>query len=209
MKLLWLFIISLVFIDQSLSQTKSEEQFSIDSLFKLTNNQTLHDTTRAAAFLSVSILLYEKNIDTLYSLNKKAIEISESNLNKSLNKNEEITFNKILSESYTNIGFYYQSIGDFNSSIKQYVSAFEIDKKMMNLEGLSSIFNNLGMIFYAKGNVQKSLKYFLLSLKIDEYIGNEKALIHPLNNIAYLYEHQEDYENALKHYKKGLIIAQK
>lgn len=209
MKFLWLFTIFLVSINQSLSQNQSEEQLSIDSLFEITNNQTLHDTIRAAAFLNASTLLYEKNIDTLYSLNLKAIAISKNNLNKHLNKNEEIAFTKILSESYANVGFYHQSTGDFNSAIKQYIIAYKLDKKIMNLKGLSSIFNNLGMIFYAKGDIPKALKYFLLSLKIDEHIGNEEELIEPLNNIAYVYEHQEDYINALKYYKKGLLISQR
>ncbi len=195
---------------QVFSQTsKTPEQLSIDSLLNLTTSPKIHDTTKAAAFLNVSMLLYEKNIDTLYHLNQKAIEIAKNNLRKQLNKKEELAFNKILSESYTNIGFYYQSIGNYKFAIKQYISAFQIDRKMMNLEGISSSLNNIGMIFYAKGKVQKSLKFFLLSLKIDEYIGNEKALIQPLNNIAYIYEHQEDYDNALKYYKKGLDIAQK
>lgn len=176
---------------------------NLDSIFNLTK-PTNHDTIRASAYVELSLLLYEENIDTLFSLNKQAKDICNTNLSRKISKKESQSFERILSEAYNNIGYYYQVQSEFDKAIRYYLKCIELDKKNKNLDGLSINANNIGMIYNYKGEIEKSLKFFLLSLKFDEYLKNDESIGMSLNNIAYIYEHQGDTTNALNFYNRAL-----
>ncbi|MCC7332907.1 MAG: tetratricopeptide repeat protein [Flavobacteriales bacterium] len=180
----------------------------IEQLANLISTQQ-HDSTRAAAYIELSTILYTSDLDTLLYLSKKASEITEQNLNTNLSKLERETFIKLNSEALANIGFYYQTIGDYSTARSYYLKCLKLDREIKNLRGLSSTFNNMGMLFTYKGNIKKALKYYLISLKIDEFLQDDETIGTSLNNIAYTYEQLGDISNALMYYQKAQQYFQK
>lgn len=180
----------------------------IDELGALISSKN-HDTIRAAAYIELSTILYTSHIDTLLHLSKKASEIAEQNLNKKLNVPERKTFVKLNSEAIANIGYYYQTIGDYKTARRNYLKCLKLDREIKNLNGISSTFNNIGMLYSYEGNVQKALKYYLISLKIDEFLNDEETIGSSLNNIAYTYEQQGDTSNAMLYYQTAQQYFQK
>lgn len=186
----------------------NEEQMRIEELANLISTQQ-HDSTRAAAYTELATILYINNLDTLYYLCNEASKIAEKNLRLNLSENEHLTFSKLNSEALANIGYYYQTIGNYDEAFRYYIKCLKIDIRIKNFKGLSSTFNNIGMLFTYKGNVKKALKYYLISLKIDEFLQDEETIGSSLNNIAYTYEQQGDTSNALMYYQKAQQYFQK
>jgi len=191
------------------AQTNSNSnQERINELASLTSSQQ-HDSIKAAAYIELSTILYTSNLDTLLHLSKKASEIAELNLNKNISKSERKTFIRLNSEALTNIGYYYQTIGNYSKARGYYIKCLTLDREIKNLNGLSSTFNNIGMLYSYEGNIQKALKYYLVSLKIDEFLNDEQTVGSSLNNIAYTYEQQGDTANAMLYYQKAQHYFQK
>lgn len=201
---LFIFLLSL----HGLKTLGNEEQIRIKELVSLTSIEQ-HDSNRAAAYIELSSILYTTDLDTLLYLCKKATEIAEQNLKLELNKSERETFSRLKSEALANIGYYYQTIGDYKTALGFYLKCLKLDKEIKNLKGLSSTFNNIGMLYSYEGNIKKALKYYLISLKIDEFLNDEETIGSSLNNIAYTYEQQGDTANAILYYQKAQFYFQK
>lgn len=184
------------------------EQTRINELVSLTSLEQ-HDSTRAAAYIELSTILYTFDVDTLLHLSKKASEIAAQNLNINLSEIERKTFIRLNSEALANIGYYYQTIGNYAKARDYYLKCLPLDREITNLNGLSSTFNNIGMLYSYEGNIKKALKYYLVSLKIDEFLNDEETIGSSLNNIAYIYEQQGDTANAMLYYQKAQHYFQK
>lgn len=191
------------------AQTNSNlDQERINELAILTSSQQ-HDSIRAAAYIELSTILYTSDVDTLLHLSKKASEIAAQNLNKNISEPERKTFIRLNSEAIANIGYYYQTIGNYVKARDYYLKCLTLDREISNLNGLSSTFNNIGMLYSYEGNIKKALKYYLISLKIDEFLNDEETIGSSLNNIAYTYEQQGDTANAMLYYQKAQYYLQK
>lgn len=190
-----------------LGKSQDEAQL-LDSLENLTSLEH-HDTIRAEAYIEMSLLLYPISFDTLKALNEKSRAISDEQLKAEITLQERSAFIRLYSEATTNIAYYYQETGEFETAIQLYQECLNIDFHQHNYEGISTSLNNIGMIHYYKGNVIRALEFFLKSLKIDEEHGDPLALGPSLNNIGYIYEHQRDTIKALEFYTRALDVFEK
>ncbi len=202
-----IYIFLFLYSFQGFSQAYSpEEQNTIDSLNRVINDPSSHDTTKALMYLHLSGILYVANMDTMIPLCNKIIYLADDNLLKNPPDNIKNTFLRVLSGAYNNIGFVYWSKGNIEKALFYLHLSLEQVKKEGNKKGLAIGLNNIGSIYENQGNIGKALDYMHKSLRLEEELGDKDGIATSLHNIAGIYKDQGDSEKAMDYYNKGLAL---
>ncbi len=204
-KLLYI-ILLLTSFRQLYSQFTPEEQSQLDSIHKIIQNKTYHDTLKAQAYVMLSEILATMNIDTVIYLCNKAEQIATKNLEKELSKPEKKSFKTILAAALNNIGYAHMNKSNYNLALKYYTKSNEIELENNGRKELASGYNNIGLIYFDLGDIPKAIEYYHKSLLIKEEFNDKKGIAMSLNNIGYVYDKHGDKKLALDYYFKGLHI---
>jgi CHAT domain-containing protein len=168
-----------------------------------------------------SILIWQGEIDNLFSLNKDALEIAR-----------RIRHRQEQGRCLFNIGYYYRNKdNNYSQALRHYEEALNIARIIKDHEEESLCLTNIGEIYIQLGNYDKALEYQKNVLKIDqeefeqiklelEKPEQEKREIETfvaidLNNIGVTYQKKykfqshdkKDLDNALDNYEESLRIA--
>ncbi|AUC14556.1 hypothetical protein BTO06_05075 [Tenacibaculum sp. SZ-18] len=183
------------FLNLTVAQDKK-----LDSLIRISINNTIEDSTRLQAKLDLANYILKRNLDTILPLSKEVIRKAEVAL--SQGKSAKI-FKKIKVRAFNNIGYYFSKKEIEDSSVFYYDKGINLAKEIGDINRISLIYNNLGAYFYRNGNYKKALNYYDNSLLIAEKhrLNYQKALA--LNNIGMLHRQQKDYDKALKYYTQS------
>ncbi len=186
-----------------------QQQLVIDSLSQIIRADR-SDTTNANAYLGLSEILYVNNLDTMKILCEKAKAIAEVNLQKSsLTPPETKAFKVILSQSLTNIGYYYGEIGDLEKQEEMYLKGLDLIKEVGKKIDIAATLNNVGYLYGQLGEIEKQKKYYLESLNIRKEIEDEEGTALSLYNLGLLLYNQGDITLALDHLFEALKIQEK
>jgi len=163
-----------------------------------------------------SILIWQDEIDNLFSLSKDALEIAR----RIRNRQEQ-------GRCLFNIGYYYRNKdNNYSQALRHYEEALNIARIIKDHEEESLCLTNIGEIYIQLGNYDKALEYQKNVLKIDqEKLEQEKPkqekreietfVAIDLNNIGVTYQKKykfqshdkKDLDNALDNYEESLRIA--
>lgn len=207
-KLLYILIVILQGIQGFSQKFTTEEQAYVDSLNAIIGNRYSHDTSLAAAYVSLSEMLAISNYDTVIPLCIKAKNIAEKNLILKNSKAVNTSLLKSLSAALNNIGFIYEHQGNIKKALEYYLKSLKTDEKIGNKEGIGMSLNNIALIYYYQDDVDKAMEYHQRSLAIRKEIGDKNGIAMSLNNIGYIYDNQNKLTIALEYYLKSLKIAE-
>ena len=186
-------------------QLSDKQKLQLDSLSNIIEENE-HDTSVARAYLNLTEILYLTNFDTVIVLCEKSVEISLSNLEEELSRDEELSFKTTLAGAYNNIGYIYDDQGRVVQALDYYHKSLKIREEIDDQLGVAVSLNNIGIIYVNQGEWDFALKYYLRSLAIKEPLGDKKSIATSLNNIAAVYRNKGDNAVAILYYKRSLKI---
>jgi len=188
-----------------MAQFTPKQQSEIDSINRVINH-VKHDSILAASYVSLSEIMYIRNLDTLKYLNDKASAIAKKNLLLKLNEDEIIAFKNILSSAVNNIGYFYHIKGDLDKALTNYQVSLGLSEELDDKEGIAMAFINIGALYQGQGDIINSLEAYQKSVKLLDKEGDRATLAAAFNNMGYIYKSQGDVIRGLEYYHKALVI---
>ncbi len=180
------------------------QQNKIDSLKKVLLSAK-EDTNRVNALNELGRELMYSNPDTAIRLSNQALAILTRSEAKNLS---ETIKQKLLANTYANLGAYYYLKADYPNALKNYFAALRIDEKLNNMEGIASHLSKIGIVYKNQADYPKALEFYFKALKITEELENKNGIATTLGNIGNVYKEQADYPKALEYYFKSLKIKE-
>lgn len=123
--------------------------------------------------------------------------------------------NKQLASVYNQTGYVYEYKGEYNTAIRYYSKALEINEALNNVQGIASTLTYMGLV-YSQIDIAKALAHYFRALPLYEKMSNSAdkeivkrgksgmaALYH---NIGIIYIDQKEFKKALDCYNKALTI---
>ncbi|MCS6282565.1 MAG: CHAT domain-containing protein, partial [Dolichospermum sp.] len=108
--------------------------------------------------------------------------------------------------SFNNIGFIYDSLGEYPKALEFYQQALDIRKKIGDRSGEANTLNNIGRIYDSLGQYLKALQFYQQALAIRQEIGDRSGIGGSFNNIGFIYDSLGEYPKALEFYQQALAI---
>jgi serine phosphatase RsbU (regulator of sigma subunit)/Tfp pilus assembly protein PilF len=111
-------------------------------------------------------------------------------------------------KAYNNMGVIYESEGNYEKALENYVASLNIKKKIGDKHGMANSYGNIGNVYDGKGDYDKALEKYGQALKLFEELGEKNGISNVYGNIGVIYGHQSNYVRALENYSSALKIKQ-
>ena len=212
-------------------------QVNMDSLHKVWNDISKHDSVRLAAIDEIAWTTRYKNPDSAIAyatlelnlakeINHKFWQAKACNTlgvswyiksdypkaiewhQQSLAIMKEMRETGGMATSYNNLGNVYSDQGDFVKALQHYQRALDL-VEATNKPKASIYYGNIGAIYLAQGIYPKALEQFQKSLAICEELNDEEGMAVAYNNIGIIYINVGDTTKALAYYAKSVELNQK
>jgi len=214
------------------------QRSKLDSLWKLWNDDSKHDTVRLKALnkfiwngylysqpdsaLYLAGLQYDfagkKNLKTYQAAALNTIGISwylKGEVKKGIEYNlqslkirEEVGDKYGIAMSLNNIGGMYQEEGDYAKSIDYYTRSLKIKEEINDQDGVAMTLGNIALIYQIQNDLEKAIDYCNRSLLLFEKVGNKHGVATALNSLAGFYEDKNDTSKAMKYYVRALKMQE-
>ena len=165
-----------------------------------------HDTTRIKVLLQLAEHTYDPEIWPKH--NQKAINIASALINSSDTSVKNIALMG-LANGINNKGYYYNSVGMYDSAMYYYLRSTELMIKSHNKEGSAIVLLNIGLLLNEKGDYVGSIEYYYRSLKIFEKLKDQYGMSQAYNNLASTYNYVNDRARAKEYFYKSIAIKEK
>ncbi|MEO5644361.1 MAG: tetratricopeptide repeat protein [Bacteroidia bacterium] len=186
------FLFFLIFFQQANAQKKP---LNTDSLWRVYNNSSLHDTIRLNAIGDLSWQMNFTNPDSGLVLGKLQLALAEKSGNL-----------KAESVAYNTMGVACINKDDLVNALIYHQQALAIRQKTKDKKGQAVSLNNIGIVYNYKGDVVTSIDYYQRSLKIKQEIGDMAGVAAAYSNIGQVYINQDLNETALTYMLASLHI---
>lgn len=110
---------------------------------------------------------------------------------------------------YNDFGRLYRKLKDYPRALKNYESAFQIEKKLNNEELLATIYNESGIVYEEMGNFDEAINRYQKSLKIQEKRKDLVGQGYSLEFIGGAYLLQKEFSKSENYLQKALLIREK
>ncbi len=176
-----------------ISSTTVAQQPDLDSLLRIWNDPTQHDSVRVLAYKHYvwDGYLFSRP-DTAYRL-AEALHVYA----------RQHDYRKAASNGHQLQGIADQLQGNSARAMEHYLKELEIDEAMGDEPRTASTLDNIGSLFLGQGNHPMALDYYQKALGMNERIGNKNGIAVSLNNIGIVHQVQHNYTRALEHYQKA------
>ncbi len=144
-----------VFIISNLNATK------IDSLKTLLLNTPQHDTTRVNTLNFIANHFDEIASDSSVYYGKFAIALAQ-----------KINYSKGLAKSYTIVGSYYNSKGEYQQALTYYIEGYKLCEKNNDKKEMSRFLNGMANVYLGIGNIAKAKEAYLKSYEVAQKDSN-------------------------------------
>ncbi len=226
--LLWVLLLNYGF-SQNIDSAKKVLSASKDDLISIKTLAFLSDAAGDSIFTAElkklckkntasnnSILAYEAKKGLALAINNEGLDFySKYNIEQAgrllyeaLNMRLKIKDAPGISESYYNLGYFFENRND-DSSFYHYTKSYNLRLKNGDNIGVGKSLHKMANCQYGKGNYHIALKYYYSSLKVQEKTGNLKGYSLTLRNIALIQLQQNDTVSAMKNLFKAKDIAEK
>lgn len=186
--------------------------------------------TSTILFISISLNANSENLDSLINrlptqkadtshyqlLSKIAIAYSDSNYAKSIEYwqkalvlSEKINQQKLVADTYHQLGYCYQNMGEFSLALKNLNNAADIYTNLNDKKSLAGVLNDLGLIYRNWGKYDQALENYLQGLKIFDEIRDIEGSAIISNSIGQIYYYRENYPKAIDYFIRYFEVNQK
>lgn len=156
---------------------------------------SMHDTTRANLYYSISRRYWYKNSDSSLLMAQASLDLAEST-----------NFKKGIALACLTKGVALESKGNYSEALRCHLKALQLSEEL-NLKGLSgNCYGNIGVVYSSLGNYKKAIEFFEKALAIAETYG-VSATAGMLTNLSDTYTKEGDFNRALQYGVKALQIS--
>jgi len=177
---------------------------TVDSL-NLALKNTKPDTTKLRLLVKLSD---ECEPTEILKYANSAVELADKLLQDKANSNFKSKILNLKALALNNIGFMYNSQGEFPEALHNYERGLKIQEEVGDKKNIANSLISIGQTYYNQGDYFLSLDYYSRGLKIQEEIGDKQGMAFSINNIAAVYENQGDIPKALDYYGKSLKLME-
>ncbi len=168
----------------------------------------LHDCKKL--FLSLEqknkLILINLLIAAVYrSLGK--IHVAIDHIKQAYTVSKEIGDQRMIGNSYNNLGVYYGLLGDNDTAIEYYNKHLDIKRRIGDKRGEAIALFNIGVLKDDVGEAGNGLEYFKKAQVIFEKINDIRGMIHVYPTIAQHLLAQGREKEAVQYYSKGIALA--
>ncbi|OFX42046.1 MAG: hypothetical protein A2046_14155 [Bacteroidetes bacterium GWA2_30_7] len=186
-----LLLLSIIFEAFSQDYSKINE-------FKAQLKNANNDSLKIESLIKLSGLYAGSNTDTSMQYARKALNMAQSNSNRSL-----------LARCYHTLGVTHYYKSDYNDALEYYFKALKINEELNNQKEIGSVCNNIGNVYWMQDNLDGALEFYFRDLKIAKELGDEVSAAKTIGNIGLIYDNKGDSDKALEYYKNGAILSEK
>lgn len=152
------------------------------------------------------VAIIKNNLSALY-LEMKNDSLALSSSMEALEYFSPINDIQFLSQTYTNLGNVFSSLGDTVKALDSYMKALEYDTQNKDTFGISSAYTNIGTIYAESKNYSMARVFFEHALELDSMIQDHNSLMISYFNLGYNYLNESNYERALPFFLMSLYKA--
>jgi hypothetical protein len=102
-----------------------------------------------------------------------------------------------LSATLSNVGLLYEKMGSFESSLKYYESALEVDERTNNNRGMAIDLRRIGTTLQELGKVDRAIEIHSRTLEIDKALHDLQGMASDYGNLGVAYYLRGDHERSL------------
>lgn len=177
-----------------LSPAPAQIQSTIDSLENKLDKADRHE--RAEILLQISEMYWQRSFDTSLLMAIHAHNIAR-----------DLDDQRLTANAYYMIGNAYYFMGDYTSSMENYLEALAIREELGDSNSIANSYNNIGAVFLHMEDEKNALAYFKQAGEIYDALGDDTQLFAILNNIGAVYIDQEIYDTAFQYFSRAFEIA--
>ncbi|MDP2386857.1 MAG: tetratricopeptide repeat protein [Bacteroidota bacterium] len=168
-----------------------------DSLWKIFNDKTQHDTVRLIAIdkLAFSFQRNEPDSTLIYAQLELDFAI------KTNHKKEQ-------ARALNNFGVAHFSKDNYAKALDYYQKSLKIREELNDKSGIANSLNNIGLLYNDWKNHELALEYYFKALKIRQEIGEKNGIASCYKNIGSSYNSLKDQKKALEHYHLAVQAAE-
>lgn len=165
-----------------------------------------HDTTLIRIYFKLVENVYDPELWPEY--NRKAIALSSKLLHNNDSLIREVAIHG-LADGLNNKGYYFNSVGRYDSAMYYYLRSTELMLKIKNKEGSAIVLMNIGLLLNNKGDYVGSIDYYYKSLRLFEELKDLIGISQLYNNLGSVYNYVGDKERAREYFYKSIEIKKK
>lgn len=171
---------------------------NVDSLLKIWNDHSQHDTVRLNAMRVIAWDNYIfKDPDSAFYFAQKLYSFAKKKNNK-----------KFMADALNTQGASFYFKGDYTTAIDYYSKSIKLREEIGDKKGWAATLVNMGNIYRIQGDYKKAIDHLTKSLKISEEIDNNYSLMGALASIGNIYADQKDYDKALNYFTRSLKVSE-
>lgn len=211
---------------------------NLDSLFRIWNDKTAHDTNRLKAIHKIAREAYLNSLpDSAFYYAQLHYDLAKTKglkkqmadalvtqgysyqirndypkaleyFQRSLTIYEEISDIQEIFRTLVIIGFLHDNRGYSSKALDYYLRGIKIYEEISDKEGIADVLGDIGYIYMRDGNYSKALEYLHRSLKLYEESNSKYFMSTTLMGIGMVFMGQEDYQKALEYFQQSLKIKE-
>jgi tetratricopeptide (TPR) repeat protein len=170
--------------------------------------KTKQDTIKIRIFNELSTIYTKINPDTAFYYVNQSIDLSNKLLKSGDNETKQAV-HILMADSYTNLGYCYKALGDYEKAADNFKKSLEIKKSVEDLKGMANNYIDLGSIKVLIGKYEDAEDYYKKALEIQLKINDDPGLAKVYRNIGNVYYYLGDYDLAVDNYQKSLVLSEK
>ena len=116
---------------------------------------------------------------------------------------EKLKLKDAIGEGYTNLGFLYNNLGQYEKSISHHLKALSIKEEKKDSAGIVTCLNGIGSVCFTMGDFTKALQYMTKALQLDSILGDKINLATNYENVGVCYMNLNQYDKALNYLLKS------
>ena len=141
------------------------------------------------------------SLDSVEFADSLRIQYAIDYTNQGLKISEDIGDILGISQGLLSLGFYSDSLQNYEDALKYYARSLEIDEKIGDQVGITQDLKNIGLTYSHMGQHEKALEYVSQSLDVSEEYDLIQRKLDAILSISEIYENMGEYKNALNAYK--------
>ena len=182
--------------------------------------------------LLCSILSFAQSNNVIDSLEKLALQQTDTNLVKTYNEltwqyrtidqtkainyantaialSNRYHFDKGIAQAYNDLGIIFYDKQNFDTAIVFYNRSFVIRRRNNDVSGMAKLYNKIGIVYQKQGNFDKALENQLNALRLFEQVEDDIGISYSLNNIGIVNQNMGLYDEAIKYQLQSIQIKEK
>lgn len=109
-----------------------------------------------------------------------------------------------MAERISDAAYCYQELGLHDKALELYENSLAVQKRLNNINEISTILLNIGNCYLYKSQYDKSIEYYSRTLIMDRKSGDSIAIASTLNNLGMVYSRWGKHIKALEFYEEAL-----